>query len=275
MYDCMIKKILIPLAGYDSYEDMLLRYVARAFPSAKLYVVNVINTYGTGIQLTDLLHRELAARAENIINKAKTILHDENMDNLTCEVLEGLPHRIITRYAKKNEVDLIAMYADSTKAAISYYKIGSTVKDVIKHCSTPILIFTEECDRTPIKKILFPTDGTKKTRAARNFAILFSSFYKTEIEALFVMQDEINKKYAEDALENVRWKASFLQVKVKKSFEKGDSIEKILEHSQENDIIVMGIEKRFFLRYYLDAVTQTIVTAPSIPIILVHHVKKE
>lgn len=271
----MIKKILIPLAGYEPYEDMLLRYIARAFPSTKLYVINVINTYGSGIQLTDLLHKELAARAENILEKAKTILDNENMDNFTCEVLTGLTYRVITRYAKKNDVDLIAMYADSTKAAISYYRIGSTVRDVIKYCSTPILIFTDECDKTPIKKILFPTDGTRKTRAARNFAILFSSFYKTEIEALFVMHDKINKKYAEDTLENVRWKASFLQVKVKLSLEKGNSIEKILEHSKENDIIVMGIEKRFFLRNYLDPVTQTIVTAPSIPVILVHHVKKE
>jgi nucleotide-binding universal stress UspA family protein len=269
----VIKKILIPIDGRGLREH-IVKYVARAFPSAKFYVISVVNAYEKGISFTDLLQKEMTLSAEKAIEKAKKILYDEGINDISNKVLFGVPSKAIVKYAKINDVDLIVLYVDSSKAAISYNRMGSTVRGVIKDCTMPVMTITEECCRIPIKNILFPTDGTRKSQMAKHFALLFSYFYKTELEVLHVLREGEDKKNGDSILSDIEWKASFLQVKVKKSLEKGDVIEEILDHSKNNDIIIMGIEKKFLLWHILGNITQTIVTRPSIPVILVHYFKK-
>jgi nucleotide-binding universal stress UspA family protein len=269
----VIEKILVPIDGHGLREHVI-RYAARAFPSAKFYVISVVNAYERGISFTDLLYTEMSLSAEKAVEKAKTILYEEGINDITNTVLSGVPSKAIVKYAKINDVDLIVLYADSKKAATSYNRMGSTVRGVIKDCSMPVMTITEECDKIPIKKILFPTDGTRKSQMAKHFALLFSHFYKTELEVLHVQCEGEDKKNAASVLSDIEWKASFLQVKVKKSLEQGDVIEKILDHSKNNDVIIMGIEKKFLLWHILGNITQTIVTRPSIPVILVHYFKK-
>ena len=269
----MIKNILIPTDGYG-LEDHVIKYVARAFPESKFYVVSVVNTYERGVQLTNLLYQEMEASAEKAIERAKSILEEEGLKNVQSKILEGLPSRIINKYAKRNDIDLIAMRVYSRRSTASAQRMGSTIKNVIKKSTTPILILAEECEKIPIKKILFSTDGTRKSHRAKNFSILFASIYKTEMEALHVMKAEGDKKNAEELVKNVEWKASFLDVNVKKSIEIGDAAEKIMEHATNSDMLIMGVGRKILLWPYVGHVTQTVVTHSCIPVILVPYIKR-
>jgi nucleotide-binding universal stress UspA family protein len=269
----VIKNILIPTDGYG-LEDHVVRYVARAFPLSNFYVVSVVNTYERGVQLTNLLYQEMKASAEKAIERAKSLLEEEGIKEVQCRILEGLPSRIINKYAKRRDIDLIAMRVYSRKSTASAQRMGSTIKNVIKNSTIPVLILAEECGRLPIKKILFSTDGTRKSHRAKNFSILFASIYKTEMEALHVMKTEGDKKNAEELVKNVEWKASFLDVSVKKSVETGDATEKIIEHAANNDVLIMGVGRKILLWPYVGHVTQTVVTHSCIPVILVPHIKK-
>ncbi|HEC76107.1 MAG TPA: universal stress protein [Thermoplasmatales archaeon] len=269
----MIKKILIPTDGYG-LEDHVIRYTARAFPFAEFYVLSVINVCERGVQLTNLLYREMKESAKRAIEEAKNILREEGIEDIHTKMLEGIPSKIINRYAKKKDIDLIAMRVYSRKSTVSAQRMGSTVRNVIRNTRVPVLALAEECERIPIKKILFPTDGKKNSERAKNFSILFASHYKAEIEVLHVIKKGASKRHAEEIIKNVEWKASFWNIKPKKSIEEGEVVEKILEHAKNNDIIIMGIGKRFFIWHYIGHVSQTIVTHSSVPVIFIPSGKK-
>jgi len=270
----VIKNILIPTDGYG-LEDHVVKYVARAFPFSKFYVVSIINTYERGVQLTNLLYDEMRANAKKAIERAKNILEEEGIKNARYKILEGLPSRSINKYAKKKDIDIIALRVYSRKATASSQRMGSTIKNVIKKSITPVLTIAEECEKIPIKKILFTTDGTRKSKRAKNFSILFSSIYKAEMEVLHVMKEEEDKYHAEELVKNVKWKASFVDVRVKKSIEMSDDVvKKIVKHAGFNDIVIMGIGRKVLLWSYIGHVTQAIVTHSPIPVILVPCIKK-
>jgi len=271
--DGVIKRIVIPTDGYG-LEDHVIRYVARAFPFADFYVISVINTYERGVQLTTLLYKEMKESAEKAVERGRNILEEEGIHNIKTRVLEGLPSKKITEYARKKDADLIALRVYSRKTTVSAQRIGSTIKNVLRKCTTPVLTLAEECERYPIKNVLFATDGTRKSERAKNFAILFSSAFKTNLEVLYVTQNKNDEEHAHRVLKNAEWKASFLNVKVKKSIENGEIVEKIIEHAKNNDLIIMGTGRKFFLWHYVGHVTQAVCTHSPVPVILVRCIKK-
>ncbi len=88
----MIKKILIPTDGYG-LEDHVIRYVARAFPFADFHVISVVNTYERGVQMTDILYREMKDSARKAIQHAEALLEEEGIHLIHTHILEGLPSR--------------------------------------------------------------------------------------------------------------------------------------------------------------------------------------
>jgi len=269
----MIQKIIIPTDGYG-LEDHVIKYVARAFPSAEFHLISVVNTCERGVQLTSLLYKEMKESAEKAIERGKKLLEDERVENIKSKVLEGLPSKKIIDYASKRDADLIAMRVYSRKATTSAQRIGSTVKNVLKRSHVPVLTLANECERFPVKKVLFATDGSGKSERAKNFAILFSSYHKAELEALYVIENKEKESRGKNVLHNIEWKASFMDVMVKKSLEEGDVVEKILEHARNNDILIMGIGRQILFMHYLGHVTQAICTHSPIPVIFVRCMKK-
>ena len=208
------------------------------------------------------------------MKEGKDILEGEGITNVKTRVLEGLPSKKIVEYAKKKDADLVAMRVYSRKATASAQRLGSTVKNVIKRSNIPVLTLAEECDLFPIKNVLFSTDGTGKSERAKNFAILFSSYFKANLEVLHVVRDEGEKKHGSDILRNAEWKASFADITVKKSMEYSDVVEKILQHAKKNDIIIIGTGRKFLTWHYIGHVTRAICTHSLVPVILVHCIKK-
>ncbi len=268
----MIKKIVIPTDGYG-LEDHVIKYLARAFPFADFYIISIINTFERGVQLTNLLYKEMKESAERAVEHGKALLEEEGIHNAKTRVLEGLPQKMIVDYANRRDADLIALRVYSRKATVSAQRMGSTVRGVLRRSSIPVLTLAEDCERFPIRNILFATCGSRKAETAKNFAILLSSVFKADLEVLHVMDGE-RDEHADRILENVEWKASFMNVNVKKSIEKGDVVEKILEHAKNNDLIIMGTGKKFLLWHFVGHVTRAVCTHSPIPVIVVRSIKK-
>jgi len=269
----VIEKILIPTDGYG-LEDHVIKYVAKAFPYAEFHVISVVNTCERGVQLTSLLYKEMHEAAEKAIERAKDILKKEKIEDgrIKSRIIEGLPSREIIKCARRRDVDLVAMRVYSRKSTASAQRIGSTLKNVVSKCRIPVLTLAEECEKLPIRKILFPTDGSRKAERAKNFAIVFASYYKASIETLYVMDGK--REHAEELLKNVEWKASFLNVKVEKAIEEGNVTEKILEYAKKNDLIIIGVGRKFAHLHYVGHVTKAVITHSPVPVISVHYLKR-
>ena len=177
-----------------------------------------------------------------------------------------LPSREIARYAKLNDMDIIAMRVYGRKSTASAHRIGSTVHNVLKISPIPVLTLTHRCNRVPIKKLLLLTDGTAKTKRAENFAILLSSSYNLELEIIYFSENRAS--VGEKILYNVEWKANYWNVKIEKKIVEKEP-KKIFEHLGENDIVVMGTGKKDLLSPRVGHVSLYMATHSTIPVIFV------
>ncbi len=267
----MIKKILIPTDGYG-LEDHVIRFVVRAFPFAEFHVVSVINTYERGVQLTGILYEEMKESARKAIERGSNLLEEEGVHSFHSEILEGLPSKEIVNYAKKNDVDIIAMRVYSRKSTASAHRMGSTLANVLKRSTIPVLTLAEECEKREIKKVLLLTDGTSKSKRAENYAILFASSFGAKIEALYIKGK--NTEDYKKKLENVAWKASYWGIEVKESVEDMENKKAFLKHFNNNDIVIMGVGKKMLLWRKIGHMAQFVATHSPIPVIFVSALKK-
>ncbi len=269
----MIKKIVIPTDGYG-LEDHVIRYVARAFPFADFHVISVINIFERGVQLTNLLYREMKEGAEKAVEHGRRILEEEGIHNATTRILEGFPPKKIVDYAKRRDADLIALRVYSRRSTVSPQRMGSTIKGVLRSSNIPVLTLAEECERYPIRNILFATCGTRKAETAKNFAILLSSVLKARLEVLCVIERDTSEEYANRVVRNVEWKASFMNVETKGVVEEGDAVERILEYADGNDLVIIGTGKKILFWHSIGHVTEAVCTHSPIPVLVVRSLKK-
>ncbi len=266
----MIKKILLPTDGYG-LEDHVIKYVARTFPFGDFHIVSVVNTYERGVQLTDILYREMKESAKKAVERAEKIMEAEGIHLIHTKILEGLPSREIVKYAKMNDIDLIAMRVYCRKSTASAHRLGSTLKNVLKRTHVPVLTLAEETDKYEIRKILLLTDGTSKSKRAENYAILLASSYRARLEILYLSSDGNN---AENVLNNVAWKASYWGIEVEKNSEGINDRDRIMQHFKSSDIAVMGIGKKLLFWRKIGHMTQFVATHSPIPVIFVGTLKK-
>ena len=263
----MIRRILVPTDGYG-LEDHVISYVARAFPFAEFYVVSVVNTYERGVQLTNLLYEEMRKSAENAVVEAKAKLESYGVHDIKSDVLEGLPSKEIVHYAKSHEIDLIAIRVYSRKHTASAHRLGSTVRNVLRKSTIPVLTVAEECNKIPPKKLLLLTDGTGKSKMAENFAILMASSYRMDIRVLFLMEGNYDNAQAEKIMKNLEWKAEFWGVKIG-----GEIVEKsmndVIRDISASDLVIMGVGKRRFIGCKIGHMAQYIATHSPVPVIFV------
>ncbi len=266
----MINRILIPTDGYG-LEDHVISYVARAFPFAEFHVVSIVNTYERGVQMTTLLYDEMKKAAEEAIYEAEEKLKNFGIHDVKIALLEGLPSREIVRYAKAHDIDLIAMRVYSRKNTASAHRLGSTVRNVLKRSRIPVLTVAEEVTKLPIKKAVLLTDGTMKTKMAENFAILFSSSYNVEIEAIYFSPTD-DEERGKKIIKNLEWKAEHWGVKIKGKIIRKD-LNEILQEIYSGDIVIMGMGKKSMFGYEIGHVTLYVVTHSPVPVILVPKAK--
>ena len=269
MSPIMIRKILIPTDGYG-LEDHVINYIARAFPFAEFHVISIINTYEKGVQLTNLLYEEMKKSAEKAVYEAREKIKEHGIENIKTTVGEGLPSKRILDYAQLYDIDLIAMRVYSRKHTASAYRIGSTMKNVLRKSRIPVLTLADKCNKLPIKKLLILTDGTKKSKMADNFGLLFASTYGLSVEILYYSSE--GYEHGNKILNNLQWKAQFWNLKVEKSIV--ENMEDIIKHFENNDIAVMGIGTKMFFRCKIGHFPRFAATHSPIPVIFVHKMKE-
>jgi len=107
--------------------------------NALLQVVHVINVSS---DISDLLRpsglRGFAREAEKSLEKFMT-RHLKGYDNVSAEVLSGVPHVAITGYARKNKSDVIVIGSHG-KGALDRLIVGSNTERVLRKAPCPVLV---------------------------------------------------------------------------------------------------------------------------------------
>lgn len=268
----MFKRILIPTDG-TGLEDHAIRYAALAFPFGKYHVISVIQPEVRGTHLTKLMRQMLKESADKAINHAEKLLLKEGIKIEKKKVLHGVPSKEINRYAKSEDIDLIVMRS-YCKTGVQSFRLGSTIENVIKHTTAPILIVSTSASQREPKRILLPIGGAQlDLKALENVAMNTAKSFNAELTALYVVEDtkmEKGRAHAEKVLENVAWKAKHFEIRLKKVIEHGDPAEAILKREDSHDLVIMGAGKKgIFRKVVMGHVAREICATSPLPIILV------
>ena len=163
----MFRKMLVPL-DVSELSEVTFNYaneLAGRFHGLEVILFHVCSDKGT-----ISLHRTYVENSAEKI-RAEVQERSENKDiKIRGEILFGTPADEITKFAEKNDIDLILM-ASHGRSGINRWAMGSVAYKVLRQSKVPVLIVRagiEEAiimDQLPERRILVALDGTKSAEA--------------------------------------------------------------------------------------------------------------
>lgn len=296
----MFKKILVPLDGSRTAE-MVLPYgemITTKF-SAEIIIASVSELHAE--EVDPLYH----SYQERIIEKVELQLKDwEAKEGVKVKgvVLFGKPADEILKYAKENNLDLIAMCSRG-RSSRGPWLLGNIAAKVLRAAEIPVLLIRKPIDSTYIqekrlvKKILLPLDGSRLGEIAIPYAealalafnaeiILFQVYTPSTIETGYRVPEitlatqreieEHNKEFAQSYLR--QWEIKFQEKGLVTScvLKLGSPADQILEYAEENgiDLIVMSTHGRSGIgRWVFGSVTDKVLHSGDMAVLTVRAMK--
>jgi nucleotide-binding universal stress UspA family protein len=169
----MYRRILVTLDGSNAAE-MVLPYAEQIAAKCKADIVLVTVSDSSSTETEHLYLYYL----EHIMKEVKQQLNEwgtKGGGQVTTKVLLGKPADEILQYADKNDIDLIAMTSRG-RSEQGPWLLGNIAAKVLRATSKPVLLIrasaTSEAlqQRSLVKKILLPLDGSRTGEAAIPFA---------------------------------------------------------------------------------------------------------
>ena len=187
----MLKRILVP----TDFSNNAAKALDFAIDIASHHgsTIYALNTYklaqraGSFIAIEQKM-REDARSAMNTLVQAvsKTLPATVSLEG---KVRKSMPIAGITRFARRNAIDLIVM---GTHGASGWEEVmGSTTSGVINQCRLPIMAIPEKAKHSSFEKIVLAVDGKKlKERAVFVPLLLLQQAYQSEVHIVHVKQKD-------------------------------------------------------------------------------------
>ncbi len=193
----MFNKILFATTGTVSCDA-----AARvAFDMAKRYKAELVTLHVFGVPdrsfsqtVTDIRTGDQVDFHDDALQEIKTELKSmyakQFQDYKTCtiEVLVGIPHTEILRWARKQNIDLIIMGArrsqEEDKSTLHRHIVGRTLQGVARSARCPVLVIgrTAASFWGGISNIVFGTDFSKASDSAFAFAYKLAVTFKCSLK---------------------------------------------------------------------------------------------
>jgi len=248
-----------------------------------------------GFHSIDELYAGIEASADayykNIIEDANKQSGDLIIEKVTERGISS--HEVILGYAKKNNADLIVM-ATHGRSGLSNILLGSVTEKVIQTAPCPVLV-VKKPKHADLKKLLFnnilaPTDFSKSSRHAMEYAIAIAKKYRARITLMHAVEVRFHPAYYAGGVESIfdldpdvkpRIQArleAFLQsfdltgIEVTSYVTDGDSHNEIVKtaQSQQHDLIVMSTRGHDEIADYLiGSTTDRVIKRAPCPVFVV------
>jgi nucleotide-binding universal stress UspA family protein len=163
----MITRILAPVDGCERSETVLP------------YVEELSARLGAHVTLLHVFPPSLHQQSEAHISYMNSLASRlrERLAHAGIQVdgiaLEGKPNRVITDYASRDDISLIAA-APHSQSSSGHWTVGRTADKVIRETSKPVLLARTEAsatsDHSLLDRILVPLDGSRASRDVLEYA---------------------------------------------------------------------------------------------------------
>ncbi len=191
-------------------------------------------------------------------------------------VTEGSAAKKIIQTAEKEKADLIVM-SKRGQSLVEKIMIGSVANHVLRHSPIPVLVTKKRKQKFKVKKILVPTDFTKKEEAERNIAAKLAVGFHASLTLLYVLElfgqefrlvDEMFKA----VLDKFNKKKERRGVEVTKEVIKAvNAPQGIVDYARRRsqDLIVMTTCASPIGRLFLGSTTEKVISSTDLPVFVV------
>ncbi len=274
----MIKRILVPLDS-SKYTESAIKYAIMIARKHKATItgmtivditavnkgevfVPVGKVYWEGL-LEEAQIKNLKAQLRGVENKFEQMCIAENV-NFDLDESKGIPSEWILEKAKF--FDLVIMGMRTYFEVDNENSSGSTVKKILNHSVTPMLIVPEKYGE--IKNALIAYDGSlQATRALQGFVHL-TGILNFSVKVIFSSSD---KQYARFLRRNLK---DFFELYDIENFEFIHTEENIVvaideKYYKQNDLFVLGAHSKNAIKeFFIGSLTKYLIRQNDKPIFL-------
>ena len=191
-------------------------------------------------------------------------------------VAEGSAAKKIIEAAEKEKADLIVM-GKRGQSFVEKIMIGSVANHVLRHSPIPVLVTKKRKQKFQVKKILVPTDFTKKEDAERNFAWKLAQGFHASLTLLYILElfgqeFRMVDKMFEAVMDKFSRRKERRGVEVTKEVAKAvHAAQGIVEYARRRsqDLIVMATCTRPLGRLFLGSTTEKVISSTDLPVFVI------
>ena len=188
----MFDPILVPLDGSPLAECVLphVRAMARVC-DAKIVLLQVLNKNRADVstQSIDLINWQInKVEAKRYLQRIGDQLQNSGL-RTKANVLEGPVAEEITEFARSQDMKLIILSSHGGHSGLKKRCIGSITYKIILNAPTSVLLIRAPyVMEQPYRRILVPLDGSWRAENVLSMVALLSSFCKSQIQIVHVVQ---------------------------------------------------------------------------------------
>ena len=193
-------------------------------------------------------------------------------------VESGSPAKKIIEIAAREKSDLIVM-GKTGLSALEKVLVGSVANGVLRHAPAPVLFCGKKRLRPQIRRILVPTDFTKREEIERDFAWALASEFGADLTLLHVLalyNYRVGAESAEAMLRDVLAKLKRREAREGQNFKVNEEVIRdfnaasgIVNYAQSKgfDLIVISTYTHSKLgRFFLGSNTERVISLSDVPV---------
>ncbi len=190
----------------------------------------------------------------------------------------GSPVKKIIEIAGREKSDLIVM-GKRGMSALEKVLVGSVANGVLRHSPAPVLFVGKKRLRPEIRKILVPTDFSKREDVERDFAWELASMFGADLTLLHVLalyNYRVGPESAEAMLKDLLARLRRREVRERKNFKVSEEV--IRDFNAAAGIVNYAQSKKFDLiaistythtnlgRFFLGSNTERVISLSDVPV---------
>ena len=193
-------------------------------------------------------------------------------------VESGSPVKTIIEIAGREHADLIVM-GKRGLSALEKVLVGSVANGVLRHAPAPVLFAGKKCLRPEIRKILVPTDFSKREEIERDFAWELASTFGADLTLLHVLalyNYRVGAESADAMLKDVQARLKKREVRERKNFKVFEEVIRdfnaaagIVNYARSGkfDLIAISTYTHTKLgRFFLGSNTERVISLSDVPV---------
>lgn len=279
------RKILVAVDGSESGKNAF-RQACKIVRDDKSWitVLTAIPIYQDQFEVLstkEKVSKKLREEGEKIISEIREIANEEDV-YIRTKIEEGTPYQTIVDIADEGGLDLIVMGRHGMRP-LEKTLVGSVTARVIGHSLSDVLVVPRN-SVVGWNEILFPTDGSKYSRAATEKATDLAKSYGGKLKVISIV--DVTEEFQTEApgaveklvreaksiIEDVKKNAEAQGVEAETFVKEGETFKVITDMAKEHhsSLIVMGSHGRTGMRRLLmGSVAEKVIGYAPCPVLIV------